>query len=188
MYRELVEHPQFVPEDVRKSIEFRRWYDRGRIWRIAAKEKSPRREATSTPRLSRATTEELIALLGNANGWRRDTAQRLLVERQDRAAIGPLNDIARKSTNPLTRLHAIWTLKGLNALEESLLRFALHDANAGVRENAIRLSAGLPALTGEIVALADDPDVRVRFQSAIALGALEADPSRDGRPDEGRRP
>ena len=37
MYRELVEHPQFVPESARGAVDFRRWHDRGRIWRIRPK-------------------------------------------------------------------------------------------------------------------------------------------------------
>ena len=43
MYRELVEHPDFVPADLRGGIEFRRWHDRGRIWRVRT-QGGPRQE------------------------------------------------------------------------------------------------------------------------------------------------
>ena len=49
MYRELVEHPQFVPESVRGAVDFRRWHDRGRIWRVR-----PRSGAASGGRVPRS--------------------------------------------------------------------------------------------------------------------------------------
>ena len=56
-------------------------------------------------------------LLDHPVGWWRDTAQRLLVERQDQRAIPLLKDRVRTAANPLCRLHALWTLAGLNALD-----------------------------------------------------------------------
>ena len=79
MYRELVEHPQFVPESARGTVDFRRWHDRGRIWRI--RPKSATDAGRRRPNLRRADDRTLVALLGNRNAWWRTTAQRLLVER-----------------------------------------------------------------------------------------------------------
>ena len=79
MYRELVEHPQFVPESARGSVDFRRWHDRGRIWRI--RPKAATRSMNRRPHLRKADERTLVALLGNRNAWWRTTAQRLLVER-----------------------------------------------------------------------------------------------------------
>ena len=67
MYRELVEHPQFVPEPVRGSVDFRRWHDRGRIWRIRPKIGAPAAAATAQP--GKADQRMLVALLGDRNGW-----------------------------------------------------------------------------------------------------------------------
>ena len=175
-YREMVEHPQFVPEDVRKTVDFRRWNERGRIWRIVPKDAPARSLAASIPHPAKAGTSDLVALLGHANGWWRDTAQRLLVERQDRAAVPALTDALRTSKEPLARLHALWTLDGLGALDEPSLALALHDPHPDVREGAVRLAGRLPGLSGDLLALADDREVRVRFQAAIALGDLD-----DGR-------
>jgi putative membrane-bound dehydrogenase-like protein len=166
-YRELVEHPQFVPENIRGTVEFRRWFDRGRLWRIRAKD---RRERSTPPRLSGASSRELVALFDRTNGWWRDTAQRLLVERQDRGAVGALTEALNDGANPLTRLHALWTLEGLMALTEPMVRRALRDESPGVRASAVRLATAMPALEPELVALANDADVRVRFQAVIALG------------------
>jgi putative membrane-bound dehydrogenase-like protein len=168
-YREMVEHPQFVAEEMRKSVDFRRWADRGRIWRIKPKEGD---KAATPPRLGKASTADLVAALGNPNAWWRDTAQRLLVERKPADAAPALAEALKGSEEPLARLHALWTLDGLKALDQQQIVGALKDADARVREAAARLAGGLPALAPDIAALADDADARVRFQAAIALGNL----------------
>jgi putative membrane-bound dehydrogenase-like protein len=181
MYREMVEHPDFVPAELRTSIEFRRWSDRGRLWRI--RPRSPQASSTKYDRrieLSRASSEELVAHLSDGGGWWRDTAQRLLVERQDRRVSSLLQRQVRTAANPLARLHALWTLEGLGALDRSTLEQATHDSHAGLREHALRASCspgprsgGLPLV--EVKRLAGDAEIRVRLQSALALGHLAAE-------------
>jgi len=117
MYREMVEHPDFVPADLRGGIEFRRWHDKGRIWRVRSKDiPQGARADDPRPRLKSASPQEQVNLLDHPVGWWRDTAQRLLVEHQDQRAIPLLEDRVRTASNPLCRLHAVWTLAGLNAL------------------------------------------------------------------------
>jgi putative membrane-bound dehydrogenase-like protein len=168
MYRRVIEHPDYIPKEVQKKLDLKGGADCGRIYRIV------HGTATKAPRLSRATAGELAAELESPNGWRRLTAQRLLVERQDRGAIEPLRALARGSASPLGRLHALWTLDGLSALgEEEILR-ALRDGEAGIREHAIRLAEPRlsPALIDGILSLAADADARVRFQLAVTLGEV----------------
>jgi len=169
-YREVVEHPAFVPAELRESIEFRRWNNRGRIWRIAKKGTTP----APPPRLGKATTAELIALLEHPNGWRRDTAQRLLVARHDLTAAPVLETMARASESPLGRLHAAWTLDGLGALADPIVEALLEDPDADVRACAAKLAVGRPGLLETLATLADDPEDRVRFQAAVALGDSDA--------------
>src|SRR5262249_25873070 len=82
-YRHGVEPPQSVPEQLRKGIDWRKGAEHGRIWRIRPRGARP----APAPRLGKASSGELVAALEHGNGWRRDTAQRLLVERQDDSAI-----------------------------------------------------------------------------------------------------
>ncbi|WP_422925401.1 PVC-type heme-binding CxxCH protein [Singulisphaera sp. PoT] len=171
-YREMVEHPQFVPEDLRKAVDFRRWHDRGRIWRISSKDK-PR--TGDHPHLGRATSQELVADLAHPNAWWRDTAQRLIVERHDLATVPALSETLKTSANSLARLHAIWTLNGLGDLNDTQIRSAFHDAEPRIREAAARLASGRPKLVDDLITLADDPEVRVRFQAAIVLGDIGGD-------------
>ena len=117
MYRELVEHPQFVPEPARGTVDFRRWHDRGRIWRI--RPKSAPASATHQLKLSTAIEPVLCTLLGNRNAWWRIAAQRLLVERflvdpkRQASTALLLITVLKESPNPLARLHALWTLAGI---------------------------------------------------------------------------
>src|SRR5262249_51736424 len=64
MYRERVEPPDFVPANIRATVEFRRWHDRGRIWRVrSAGRESVGRILERRPSLSRSGTRELVNLL-----------------------------------------------------------------------------------------------------------------------------
>jgi putative membrane-bound dehydrogenase-like protein len=176
MYRELVEHPQFVPEAARKTVDFRRWHDRGRIWRVRPKS-SP--VGNVRPRtLSKAGAAELVPLLAHPNGWLRRTAQRLLVEQQDKAAAAPqLIAMLKDNRSSLARLHALWALAGLGALDAAILAPLAGDPHPGLREHALRVAAGIEARehkrllpTSILIKLAQDPAIRVRLQAALLLG------------------
>jgi putative membrane-bound dehydrogenase-like protein len=177
MYRELVEHPDFVPPELRTKVEFRRWHDRGRIWRVRSRGDSSRPQV---PRLAHAGAEDLVGQLDHPVGWVRDTAQRLLVERQDRGAIPLLERALRSGSSPRRRLHALWTLDALGGVTPAVLERAAADADPILREHALRVAATDPtrvrALPRPLVlSLARDPAIRVRLQAAIVLGDLGLD-------------
>jgi putative membrane-bound dehydrogenase-like protein len=169
-YREVIETPLSLPADIQKklNLQSRR---RGRIWRIAAKGQ-PRRK----PALHRANTAELVRHLADDNLWWRLTAQRLLVERQDRAAVAGLEQLAG-GKSALGRAHALWALHGLKALTDALIEQALKDTEAGVREQALRLAddrlVHSERLRRAVAVLAEDPAPRVRFQLAFTLGQAD---------------
>ncbi len=77
------------------------------------------------------TPAQLVPHLSHPNGWWRDTAQQLLVLKQDRSVVPALQGIVRTSTNPLARFHALWTLEGLGSLDAALARQLLKDARLG---------------------------------------------------------
>ncbi len=179
MCRELVEHPQFVPESARGAVDFRRWHDRGRIWRV--RPRSAIKPASNRPDLSQAGPAALVGLLGDPNGWWRMTAQRLLVERRDPNAVALLVAALDDRRDPLLRLHALWALAGLDALDAARLDRMAHDPHAGLREHALRVAAmAQPSgrarwlSTSTLAALAEDPAMRVRLQAALALGDRSA--------------
>src|SRR5687767_1296247 len=108
----------------------------GRIWRIAHDTTTPEKR----PRLSKASGAELVDTLAHANGWWRDTAQRLIVERRLTSAAAALTELARTASDWRVRLHALWTLDGLDALDADVVRHALGDKSPEVRASAVRLS------------------------------------------------
>ncbi|HUY93466.1 MAG TPA: PVC-type heme-binding CxxCH protein [Pirellulales bacterium] len=170
MYRETIEHPWSIPDDIKEHLDLESGRDRGRIYRLAPPGFKPPK---FTP-LGGASTLQLVKELENPNAWQRDTAHRLLFERQDPAAVAPLRKLLHESGAPLARLHALWSLDGLGALGEKDLLAALADQAPGVREHAVRLAEPRlrqsPELLERVLALADDPNVRVRFQTAFTLG------------------
>jgi putative heme-binding domain-containing protein len=174
-YREVIEDAPDIPEDVRKELKLHTGSSgRGRIWRVVP-EGAPR---PKKPALRRATTAELVEHLADGNSWWRLTAQRLLVERQDKIAVPLLEKLAREAKLPVGRAHALWTLQGLRALDDVLIEQALKDPAAGVREQALRLAeshlAANARLCAAATALAKDDSPRVRFQLAFTLGETDS--------------
>jgi putative membrane-bound dehydrogenase-like protein len=180
MYREVIEHPWSIPEEIKKHLDLNSGNDRGRIYRVVPTDAAWRRRGAVA--LGRATTAELVATLEHANGWHRDTASRLLYERQDKTAVPLLAALVRESTSPLAKHHALGVLDGLGALSEEVVVAALGAADAPVRERAIvmaekllRRSAATESLAATLARLAADPNDRVRFQLAFTLPAALAE-------------
>ena len=178
-YREYVEHPIYVAsEEIRKRIPWGNGAENGRIWRIRRRDSRP--PTARQPRLARASNEQLAAALSHPVGWWRDTAQRLLVERQDQAAVRPVQGAFHESKTPLGAIHALWTLDGLGAADDRILRTAIGSNEPAIREQAIaiieqkpaRIGAFLPQLLELVV---DDTSAGFRFRLALALGNMPAD-------------
>jgi len=176
MYRETIEHPWSIPEDIKAHVDLTSGRDRGRIYRLVPPRTRPGFQPPPKPQLGQASVEQLVTELENANSWWRDTAHRLIFERQDRAAVVPLRRMLRRSDFALARLHALWALAGLDSLADEDLLLALRDSVPGVREHATRIAETRltnPAVFDAILANAGDEDARVRFQVALTLGEVD---------------
>jgi len=155
--------------------------DYGRIYRIVYK-----KSKSYTPLiLKKENTPGLLAALENDNMFWRMTAQRLLVEGKDQAAIAGLYKIINEQktdeiglANPA--VHALWTLHGFGLLEGTnaaamqIVLNALSSKVPGIRKTAI---AVLPKnnQTKEILQnsnLMNDPDLNVRMNFFLAIAAL----------------
>ncbi len=170
MYRENIEHPWSIPEDIHAAVDLEAGRDMGRIWRLTP----PNFKRGKNPQLGKASSAQLVSTLEHPDSWWRETAQRLLFERQDASAAAALHDLVRQGRSAQGRLHALWTLHGLGFLSDGDLETALRDSHAGVRENALKLAESRPALAAAIIKLADDPAARVRFQTAFSLGERQS--------------
>ncbi|HEX4144226.1 MAG TPA: PVC-type heme-binding CxxCH protein [Pirellulales bacterium] len=184
-YRRWVEHPEWLAANpARETIDWREGAAHGRIWRVRGRDVG--RDPKDVVPLDRATTSQLVLELSRKNAWRRDTAQRLLVEKHATSAIHDLTSLATSGKVPVGRLNALWTLDGLDALDAKTLETALADAAPQVRRQAVRMaaariaapSADLPELRAALLATAADDDAAVRFEVAVAIAALDG-PDKD---------
>ena len=165
------------------------WRDRlrhGRIYRIV--HDTTRRDRK--PVLSTESPAALVDRLAHPNGWWRDTAQRLLVERGDRSVVPALEKAAAAANDPRTRLHALWTLEGLDALSVDTTYGALKDPARDVRVSAIRLPnpgcANLTTVRGAVVESSDGPrlgsaETAVRLDRRAAASGERVDGARGAR-------
>jgi putative membrane-bound dehydrogenase-like protein len=170
MYRYVIEHPEWIPDDWEQRLDLRAGSEQGRIYRVYPIDKKPR----PLPRLDGLDAEGLVAALESPSGWQRDTAQRLLLHRGGTESLAHLRDLATKTGRPKTRVQAIWTLADLGGLDESAALAGLTDRDSRVRASVV--AAVEPLLTTSnraaeaVLGLAGDIDPQVRLQVALVLG------------------
>lgn len=174
MARGVIQHRTYVTPYLREQIKSRHLEKPlvlGRILRIVPESGTPR----ARPHLGGASDSRLVELLSDPDGWWRDTAQRLLVERHAVGAEAGLRELS-KSGATVPRLHALWTLDGLGLLTEADALAAASDKDATVRAAGARLCETFlksPAAVQRLLQMADDGDWAVRVQVALTLGELK---------------
>ncbi len=167
-YRQHIETPVSVPDDLKKDMDFLNGSQLGRIYRILPNNSQV--TANVSPDLKNKSTHELVKLLNHPGRWWRLQAQRLLLERQDLTAVPELKALFAQSEDPKVRLHALYALEGLNALDVELVRQALNDSSPGLREHGVILSERFPACLTLAVEKINDPAIRVAFQATLTIG------------------
>lgn len=199
MYRMWVEHPKFLPPEIAAQIDWRAGDDRGRIWRIVP---DPEEEFASRSYKPAQTISEMVNMLRDRNGWRRQTAHRQLVERfntlvsvaskddsaGDQAALHDsdvelIRGLLSVRQSAETRNHALHILHGIGELTEDDLNLAFADSSPDVRMAAIRLTAATPDAADKgsiaVASLIDDVNAQVRFVALqhVFNGASDSLPS-----------
>ena len=181
LYRGIIQHRISLTTYLREQI-VKRGLDKplalGRIWRIAPEGAA----VVPAKKLSAMTPAELVAELASGNSWRRETAQRLLVEAAPDAAIdAALVALAKDSTSPMGRVHALWTLEGRGAVKAEAVLAGMAHADPRVRAAAIRVSESLMATSDRdaIVArwtslAASEAVTEVQQQLALSIGEAKA--------------
>ncbi len=172
MYRQHIETPVSIPDSLKMDMDFDRGNKFGRIYRIVSTDAKPKKALP--PHMTRQFTQELIPYLGHPNRWWRLNAQRVIIQRKDKAAIPALTKLFNEDKNPITRLHALYTLEGLNALSADLVAKALTDSNAGLREHGAILAERFPQLAGQLLKTINDPVGLVALQGTLGAGQLPA--------------
>ena len=162
-YRLILEHPEWIPRQMIEHLDLRAGSDKGRIYRISPTN-TPRR---AVPKLAAMSAAELGQQLASPNGWVRDTAQRLLLER------GANWSTATLAGNAAAQVQQLWTLHTLGTLTPAHLPPALRSPEPRLREHAVRIAENYlrdPTVLAAACDLLHDDDVRVRVQVAFSLG------------------
>lgn len=177
MYRGIIQDAPWLNPESRANITkngLDKNIQHGRIWRIRHKDFTPRK-ANEMPKMSKESTFELLRHLESEAGWWRDTAQKEIILRKDAKSFIPqLKGLARFSEKALCRLHALWTLEGLDAVDVSFLKFIIQDKDERVRRAAVQIGERF-FTTEEAVAalakpLANDKSSSLAKQLILSLG------------------
>ncbi len=175
-YRRIIEHPEWMSDEAVAAGGLSDGQDMGRIYRIT-QEGAGQADWIRGLKLGNESPAQWVAHLADSNLWWRINAQRLLVDKGDLSVVPELVKMAGNQESPVGRLHALWTLQGLNALTADLIQTALKDNEAGIRENAVKLAElhlkGEPGLVDALFALKNDASAKVRYQLLCTLGSVD---------------
>jgi putative membrane-bound dehydrogenase-like protein len=176
MYRQIIEHPEWMPEELRHRPNLRTGWDKGRLYRITPKDfKRP-----ELPKLGEMSSDALVDQLSSTNSWTRETAARLLLERQDKSIANKLRETAVTSKSQLGRIQALRLLEGLHIIDDGLLMKLCDNPDPRIVEQAVMVADSRVAenktLRDRIAKLVDNKDPRVRFQALIVAQPLPQPP------------
>lgn len=172
MYRFVIEHPEWIPQEWQKKLKLRAGSEMGRIYRIVPDQP----ESPAIPKLDGLDDAGLVARLESSNGIVRDLAHQMLLWRGAKGAVPQLRAMAGQGSPPLARVHALCVLDGLGELDAEMLTLALSENHPGVVRHALRLArdriplAEIPAFSEEIL---DDAFVAIELSGLVGGGGVE---------------
>jgi putative membrane-bound dehydrogenase-like protein len=175
MYRAVIEHPDFMPTELKHRPDLLLGKNRGRIWRIVPEGYKTR---AIRPTLGKESIEQLIARLGKGNPWERLTAFRLLLQNQKQVDPKALIRVLEEEKDPLRLVQTLSLLGAMKRLDEKeLAKILRRRQDPRLLEEAVRLAEPLLARSAEcrsgVVRATLSDDARLHFQVALSLGAWD---------------
>ncbi|EON77957.1 Putative c-type cytochrome [Lunatimonas lonarensis] len=167
-YRQHIETPVSIPDDLKEEMDFMYGEKHGRIYRIRPKNDTERRPIAVD--LSKATTSQLIELLAHPSGWYRTNAQRLLLEKGAPENQTSLEAFVNSHESPQARLHAAYVLEAWGLLNSSHVKALLNHPHAEVKRHGLQLAERFPELNTVIQTLASHENATVSLQALLSLG------------------
>lgn len=145
MYHGIIQEGQWTPVGsyIRAKIQqyqLDKVVSLGRIWRLTHEDY--KRDKTK-PRMYDETSLEVLEHLKHENGWWRDLAQQVLVQRRDVSIAPQLVKIITDGDNLLAKFHAMWVLEGIGELKADLVKKLMQDPNPRMRIQAMWVSETL---------------------------------------------
>jgi putative membrane-bound dehydrogenase-like protein len=179
MYHGVIQHKEFLTTYLREQSEARGLHKNnstmGRIYRLRWAEN----KLAAPPQLLTKTSSQLVRYLDHANGWYRDTARRLIVQRNDKSLVAEITQLVQTGKDHRGQINALWTLEGLNAVNSTSIRAGLKSPHAKVQISAIelltRLSKSEQEQFASILMKLSTSDYQVALQVALSAGDLKID-------------
>lgn len=171
MYRKVIEHPEWIPDEIEKTLDLEAGKDQGRIYQIRKEGNNDRFNLEQFQ-----SAEGLIESLSSPNQWVRMTAQRILLESElNESVISSLNDLLSSSTE-MDQIHALWILANSGNIQNGEILKALENSSPAIRETALKIAEtrldGNQELIKKIVNSVADSNQRVSMQAGLALSIL----------------
>ena len=150
---------------------------RGRIYRVVHDGFKP----GTKPNMLNESSGQLVAYLNYPNGWWRDNAQKQIIVKGDKSVVPALKAMVLgqqasggEKITSLGKIHALWTLEGLDAVDEELVSAALKDENPEVRKAAVWISEPFlkkndQEMIEKVANLKNDADYKVRVQVLLSM-------------------
>ncbi|WP_312137986.1 PVC-type heme-binding CxxCH protein [Sphingobacterium sp.] len=175
MHRKVIDHPAYVPEEMRGQLDFEAGKTDGRIYKVVRGNFDKGDEDKTGKVAPGSTNKDLVDALSSADEWKRATAFRLLLESKPADIADLLKETIAKSSNNEGKARALWLAHNLGMLSLESLNQALASEEASIREQAVQILASntkYDQAKSALNKLAEDPSARVRYYSAIALGNI----------------
>ncbi len=140
MYRGIIQHKTYLTDYLKNQIKLRNLdqpHTYGRIYRIVPKKGKTEITIMPTDELS------LVDLLNNSNGWLRDKAQQILVDKKMVSAAPKLLELLDNDDKPLTQIHSLWTLEGLGILKPENIIPLMNKTDWHIRAQAITAASSI---------------------------------------------
>lgn len=153
--------------------------DSGRIYRLRADEGHSGRARAASFNLANASTEKLVQTLAHSDKWFRQTALRLIADRQDQSVVPKLHQMLANRSDAVSR-EAFWALNLLGQLDDDLALETLQHKNWSIRSWTVRLLGDRRDISQPIAtALAGlakrETNVEVRAQLACSARRLSSE-------------
>lgn len=165
MYRRVIEHPEWIPEEWQARIDLRAGQKMGRLYRVAKD-----RPARTLPNVMALKTSQLLSMLSSPEGALRDLVQQQLIARNDPQSIDALQTLATNSDSPHARLHAYAILRALGKLGRETVSRGFKDPDPRILKMLVRWSEEVDGLWDEeYLALSTSTKVEASQELSLQL-------------------